>query len=63
MERANSFVESVLKWLGERMGYALGAFLHQLIAFIMGLVDSLGRYLLGAYWARLQWAAMGLAAL
>eukprot|EP00959_Pyramimonas_sp_CCMP1952_P010133 211822-Pyramimonas_sp.AAC.1 len=53
----------VLKWLGEKLGHALGALLHQLITFLIGLVDAMGQYLFGAFWARLQWAAMGLVAM
>ena len=61
MALVNAWAESALKWFGERIGHALGALLHQLLTFVMGLIDAMGSYLLGAYWARLQWAVMGLA--
>ena len=37
--RINAWVESVLKWIGERLGHALGALLHQLVTFLIGLVE------------------------
>ena len=43
----NRWVEAALKWIEERVGYALGALVHQCVAFLLGLVDAMGRYLLG----------------
>ena len=42
MALLNTWVEAALKCFGERIGHALGALLHQLLAFVMGLIDVIG---------------------
>jgi len=56
-DAVNQWVEAALKWIGERVGYALGALVHQCVAFLLGLVGAMGRYLLGRYWDNLRWLA------
>ena len=37
----NAWFGAALKWLGERIGHALGAILHEVIAFLMGMVNAM----------------------
>ena len=52
LDLINHWVEAALKWLGERVGYALGALAHQLLAFLLNLIDAMGFYLFGDYWRK-----------